>query len=69
MIRWRQGSNGVLLAPSRGQAPACPCGYERVSGMNFQCQPAIECKYREARKTRQGCCHWYIVYYCHRIIV
>ena len=66
MIKWRQDPNGVLLAPTRGQIPVCPRGFERVSGQNFQCQPAIECEHREAREIKQGCCNCTTTYYCHR---
>ncbi len=66
MTDWRHGPDGVLFAPARGQAPACPSGFEKVSGSNFQCQPEIICSQREAREIRQGCCGCHTVYYCHR---
>lgn len=66
MTDWRQGPNGVLLAPTRGQPPDCPRDFERVTGANFQCQPTIECKQREIRVIRQGCCDSTTIYYCHR---
>ena len=66
MINWRHGPDGVLLAPSRGQAPACPLGYERTPGDPYRFEPEIICQYREQKEIRCGCCKTTVTYYCHR---
>lgn len=66
MTDWRKTSNGVLFAPTRGRAPACPSGFEAVPGDKFSFHPEIRCQHREQRKLKVGCCGSCVAYYCYR---
>ncbi len=66
MIDWHKTSDGVLFAPLRGRAPACPRGFEPVPGDDFRFHPEIRCQHREQRQLKLGCCNNCVAYYCHR---
>lgn len=66
MIQWRTTPNGVLYAPVRGQAPACPSGFEPIPGNDWAFYPEIVCQYREMQKLKIGCCNTTYSYYCRR---
>lgn len=66
MIKWRSTPDGVLFAPPRGQAPACPPGFEVITGQTHMFAPELKCSYRELQKVECGCCHSIYKYYCQR---
>ena len=65
MIDWHTTSNGVLFAPARGKAPACPSGFEPIPGEVYSFHPVIICQHREVHKINRGCCKTCVAYYCH----
>jgi len=64
MIDWRTTPDGVLFAPARGKAPACPSGFEQVPGNKYSFHPIITCQHRQVHQIKRGCCKTCVAYYC-----